>query len=63
MDEHTTVVERQETFPVRDVSITMTTQVRICMACGADVYDRDLDAQSLDQAYAQADALRQHQEA
>ena len=62
-DGHTTVVERQETFPVRDVSVTITTQVRICNQCGADVYDRDLDGASLDRAYALADMQRQKQEA
>ncbi len=60
-DGHTAVVERQETFPVRDVSVTIMTQVRICQQCGADVYDRDLDGASLDRAYAMADE-RQHQE-
>lgn len=58
VDYHTTVVERQETYPVRDVPITITTQVRICQQCGADVYDGVLDATSLDRAYAEADALR-----
>jgi hypothetical protein len=62
-DGHTTVVERQETFPVHDVSVTIMTQVRICNQCGADVYDRDLDSRSLDWAYALADMQRQEQEA
>jgi hypothetical protein len=61
VERHTTVIERQETFPVRDVSVTITTTVRICQQCGADVYDQELDARSLDRAYARADALR-HQE-
>ncbi len=62
MDRQTTIIERQETFPVRDVSVTIMTQVRICQQCGADVSDRELDARSLDRAYAQANELR-HQEA
>ncbi len=62
VDDQTIVVERQETFLVRDVSVTITTQVRICGQCGADVSDRELDLRSLDHAYTQADAL-QHQEA
>ncbi len=57
VDRHTTVVERRETFLVRDVSVTIDTQVRICGQCSADVYDRDLDLRSLDRAYTQADAL------
>ena len=60
--ERTSVVERQETFPVRDVSVTIMTQVRICQQCGADVYDRELDSRSLDRAYALVDMQRQEQE-
>jgi hypothetical protein len=48
---------------VRDVSVTIVVQVRICQQCGADVYDRDLDSRSLDRAYALADMQRQEQEA
>jgi len=51
---YTTVVERQETYPVRQVPTTITTQVRVCLRCGADVYDQALDQQSLERAYAQA---------
>ncbi len=57
MECHTTVVERRETFLVWNVSVTIDTQVRICGQRGADVYDHALDAQWLDRAYAQADAL------
>ena len=62
MECHTAVVERQEAFLVRDVAVTITTQVRICGQCGADVSDRELDLRSLDRAYTQADVL-QHQAA
>ncbi len=61
-DGHTAVVERQETFPVRDVPVTMVVQVRICGQCGADVYDRELDSRSLDRAYALVDMQPQEQE-
>lgn len=59
---HTTVIERQETFLVCDVSVTIDTQVRVCGQCGADVSDRELDLRSLDRANTEADGL-QHQEA
>ena len=62
MDRQTTIIERQETFPVRDVSVTIMTQVRICQQCGADVYDRELDSRLLDRAYALVDMQRQEQE-
>jgi hypothetical protein len=58
-DGHTAVVERQETFPVQDVHVTIVVQVRICNQCGADVYDRDLDSASLDRAYALVDMQQQ----
>ncbi len=44
---------------MRNVPITIVTQVRICSVCGADVYDRDLDSASLDRAYALADMQQQ----
>ncbi len=61
-DGHTTVVERQETFPVRNVPVTIVVQVRICSQCSADVYDRELDSRSLDRAYALVDMQPQEQE-
>ncbi len=48
---------------MRDVSVTIVVQVRICNQCGADMYDHDLDGASLDRAYALADMQRQEQEA
>lgn len=42
----TQVVERQETWPVRGEDVTAKGQVRVCLACGEDIWDEDLESAS-----------------
>lgn len=43
----TRIVEREQTFSVKEKPITRTTQVRICSHCGEEIIDEDLDGATL----------------
>ena len=43
----------RETYPVRGESITAENDVAFCDACGAEVYDQDLDAATMERVYAE----------
>lgn len=47
----TIVEKRTESYPVKGDPISILANVRVCLACGQDVYDRDLDSQNLQLAY------------
>lgn len=53
VDVETTVREVLETYPVKGEDITVKAQVRFCTACGEDLWDEELDAQNLLDAYTQ----------
>lgn len=40
-----------ETYPVKGEDITIDAQVRFCDRCGSDIWDDELDSQSLEKAY------------
>lgn len=50
-DVETTVREVFETYPVKGENITVKARVRFCAVCGEDIWDEELDAQNLLNAY------------
>lgn len=52
-DVETTVRETTETYPVKGEEITIQARVRFCSICGEDIWDDELDAQNLLDAYAE----------
>lgn len=47
----TRLIKRKEVFPVRSEDTKVQSTVRICRACGSDIYDRGLDSANLEAAY------------
>ena len=52
-DVETTVREVFETYPVKGENITVKARVRFCAVCGEDIWDEELDARNLLNAYAE----------
>lgn len=50
-DVESTVRILSETYPVKGEDVTITAHVRFCNCCGSDIWDDDLDAQNLREAF------------
>ena len=51
-ESETTVKEVVESYPVKGTPTTIITNVRFCNYCGTDVFDEELDSDSLIRAFA-----------
>lgn len=50
-EDETLIIALVETIPVLGENITTTSNVRTCMKCGEELFDKELDEVSLQQAY------------
>lgn len=49
--EKTVIIEKEETYPVKGESITVTANVRVCVDCGQEIFDYDLDNENIKRAF------------
>ena len=49
--QETKIIEKEQTFCVKGVSITLTAPVRVCCVCGEEISDMDLDSKTLNLFY------------
>lgn len=55
---YTTVIQREETYPVLGTPTTITANVRVCSTCGTDLFDMELDEANMTRAYVKAGCVQ-----
>lgn len=49
--QETNIIEKEQTYCVKGISITLTAPVRVCCVCGEEIIDTDLDNKTLNRFY------------
>lgn len=49
--QETNIIEKEQTYCVKGISITLTAPVRVCCVCGEEIIDTNLDNKTLKRFY------------
>ena len=55
--QETNIIEKEQTYCVKGISITLTAPVRVCCACGEEILDAELDDETLKMFYKEYDRI------